>query len=46
MKSQIRLPVRMNMDFTGVDVFGDTKDDFNIDTIGYPPQSRHINDCY
>ena len=38
MKSQIRLPVRMNMDFTGVDVFGDTTlMTFNIDTIGYPP---------
>ena len=40
MKSQIRLPVRMNMDFTGVDVFGDTtRMTFNIDTIGYPPTS-------
>ena len=40
MKSQIRLPVRMNMDFTGVDVFGDTTlMTFNIDTIGYPPTS-------
>jgi hypothetical protein len=38
MKSQIKLPVRMNMDFTGVDVFGDTtRMSFNIDTIGYPP---------
>ena len=38
MKSQIKLPVRMNMDFTGVDVFGDTtKMNFAIDTIGYPP---------
>ena len=40
MKSQIKLPVRMNMDFIGVDVFGDsTKMSFNIDTIGYPPTS-------
>lgn len=40
MKSQIKLPVRMNMDFTGVDVFGDTtKMNFAIDTIGYPPTS-------
>ena len=38
MKSQIKLPVRMDMDFLGVDVFGDTtKMSFNIDTIGYPP---------
>jgi len=38
MKSQIKLPVRMNMDFTGVDVFGDTtRMSFDIDTIGYPP---------
>ena len=38
MKSQIRLPVKMNMDFTGVDMFGDTTImSFNIDTIGYPP---------
>jgi len=38
MKSQIKLPVRMNMDFTGVDVFGDTtRMNFAIDTIGYPP---------
>ena len=38
MKSQIKLPVRMNMDFTGVDVYGDTtKMSFDIDTIGYPP---------
>ena len=30
----------MNMDFTGVDVFGDTtRMTFNIDTIGYPPTS-------
>ena len=40
MKSQIKLPVRMNMDFAGVDVFGDTtKMSFAIDTIGYPPTS-------
>jgi len=40
MKSQIKLPVRMNMDFTGVDVFGDTtRMNFAIDTIGYPPTS-------
>tara|TARA_B110000116_G_C16772169_1_gene553896 strand:- start:35 stop:1939 length:1905 start_codon:yes stop_codon:yes gene_type:complete len=38
MKSQIKLPVRMNMDFIGVDVYGDTtRMSFNIDTIGYPP---------
>ncbi|MBE77334.1 MAG: hypothetical protein CMG41_06330 [Candidatus Marinimicrobia bacterium] len=38
MKSQIKLPVRMNMDFKGVDVFGDTtRMNFAIDTIGYPP---------
>ena len=38
MKSQIRLPVKMNMDFAGIDVFGDTTNmSFNIDTIGYPP---------
>ena len=38
MKSQIKLPVRMNMDFKGVDVFGDTtRMNFSIDTIGYPP---------
>ena len=38
MKSQIKLPVRMNMDFAGVDVFGDTtRMNFAIDTIGYPP---------
>ena len=38
MKSQIKLPVRMNMDFKGVDVFGDTtRMTFAIDTIGYPP---------
>ena len=38
MKSQIKLPVRMNMDFAGVDVFGDTtRMSFAIDTIGYPP---------
>ena len=37
MKSQIKLPVRMNMDFAGVDVFGDTtRMNFAIDTIGYP----------
>jgi len=40
MKSQIKLPVRMNMDFAGVDVFGDTtRMSFAIDTIGYPPTS-------
>ena len=40
MKSQIKLPVRMNMDFAGVDVFGDTtRMNFAIDTIGYPPTS-------
>jgi len=38
MKSQIKLPIRMNMDFAGVDVFGDTtRMSFAIDTIGYPP---------
>ncbi len=40
MKSQIKLPVRMNMDFIGVDVFSDTtRMNFAIDTIGYPPTS-------
>jgi len=40
MKSQLRLPIRMNMDFTGVDMLGDTtRMLFSIDTIGFPPTS-------
>ncbi|GIT40617.1 MAG: hypothetical protein Ct9H300mP9_4670 [Candidatus Neomarinimicrobiota bacterium] len=37
MDSQIRLPVKMNMDFIAIDVFNDTtRLIVDIDTVGYP----------